>query len=269
MRFKANEMYAEEIEDLYTSQLAKQEIPSLESTDAAIVGQYVLDSIARLLPRDLKGDSDMFSLGMDSLQCVALARNLTAAIRPWSPGGSEVRSSDIYRNPTPNKLIAVVLDLLASKPGEYADADTTAMSDSRTLSLMLDLVARYSTDFPKLKSSGPPSPAGGPKNVIVTGTTGSLGYYLLLSLLKDVRTGTIYCLNRADAADASDNFESRYRQRKDKVPIPLGKVKFLKTSFGDDFFGLPKRDFDELLNRVDIIIHNAWKVRTLSCHQSF
>lgn len=122
---------------------------------------------------------------------------------------------------------------------------------------MMDLLAKYSSNFPE-KSSGVLRPARELKNVVVTGTTGSLGYYLLVSLLRDAHTGTIYCLNRS--GEAKENFWTRYREREDKVEFHEGKVKFLKVSFGDELLGLDKESFNELLEEVDIIIHNAWKV---------
>lgn len=138
-----------------------------------------------------------------------------------------------------------------------SDILNTSGKPQQSESLMGDLVSKYSSNLPAKKSRKSVSPKK-VKNVLVTGTTGSLGYYLLLSLLKEPQTGTIYCLNRSGEAKA--NFWNRYRERKDQVPISENKLKFFKVSFGDELFGLDGVLYHELSEEVDVIIHNAWKV---------
>lgn len=120
-----------------------------------------------------------------------------------------------------------------------------------------ELINKYSSDFPPKSRSNPPT-IFGKKNVIVTGTTGSLGYYLLVSLLRNSQIGTIYCLNRS--AIAQFKFENKYQGRHNSVTILPEKLKFFKVAFGDDFFGLAIEEYHELVQQADIILHNAWKV---------
>lgn len=255
MRYAANKLYADEIERLFSSNTTRSEAPTLNSTQLSDVAQYVRKSIATHFPNIKFSDTDdLFALGMDSLQTTQLCDALTTAIKPHISTPTQITTSLVYENPTAEKLIKVVQKILttASK-----SAHVTAARGK--VPQMLELLSKYTSDLPS-KSSGTKGPARKLKNVVLTGTTGSLGYYLLVSLVKDSKTGTIYCLNRS--GEAKENFWNRYQERDDKVQIPEGKIKFLKVSFGDDMFGLDKATFDEISNNVDIIIHNAWKVST-------
>lgn len=93
----------------------------------------------------------------------------------------------------------------------------------------------------------------------MTGSTGSLGTYILHSLLSTRSVSKLYCLNRSDA-------EHRQKKCLKEKGLALdakdwkSKVEFLHVSFGDVRFGLSETKYDELLESVDAIIHNAWMV---------
>jgi thioester reductase-like protein len=95
--------------------------------------------------------------------------------------------------------------------------------------------------------------------VILTGSTGSLGTYILVALLRDSTTAKVYCLNRSGDAES--------QQKEGFVVKGLAwdadreeKVEFLQASFGAEKFGLEDGKYEEMLCTVDTIIHNAWKV---------
>ena len=94
-------------------------------------------------------------------------------------------------------------------------------------------------------------------NVILTGSTGSLGTALLTSLLAAApAVSTIYCLNRSAAAEARHvrDFAAR------GLSPSLSRVIFFTAEFGAPRFGLPAGDYAALERNVDVIIHSAWKV---------
>lgn len=93
--------------------------------------------------------------------------------------------------------------------------------------------------------------------MIITGSTGSLGSYLLAELLQDPTVTRIYCLNRS--ADAAQRQLQSLKDKGLADELPP-RVEFLQASFGDKHLGLNKAKYEELLQEVDTIIHNAWKV---------
>lgn len=121
------------------------------------------------------------------------------------------------------------------------------------------LVRKYTADLPAqepiLDVPNPPDT----HTVILTGSTGSLGSYLLNELLNDPATAKVYCLNRS--ADAAARQKKSFLEK--GLPWDADrevKVEFLQASFGAEKFGLEDSKYDEMLQSVDTIIHNAWKV---------
>ncbi|KAK4186651.1 hypothetical protein QBC35DRAFT_412198 [Podospora australis] len=93
--------------------------------------------------------------------------------------------------------------------------------------------------------------------VILTGSTGSLGSYILDALNRDPNVSKIICLNR------SDNAEERQLaiagQRGLTVPSP-SRVDFFKADLSKAYLGLSEGVYNRLRRTVTHIIHNQWPV---------
>ncbi|PWY75348.1 hypothetical protein BO94DRAFT_474464, partial [Aspergillus sclerotioniger CBS 115572] len=87
--------------------------------------------------------------------------------------------------------------------------------------------------------------------VILTGSTGQLGSYLLDTLLNTPTIEHIYCLNRNPNAQSHTHT---------LTPLPPSKVHFLTTDLTKPNLGLPASDLHHLQNTTTLIIHNAWTV---------
>ncbi|KAB8212561.1 male sterility protein-domain-containing protein [Aspergillus parasiticus] len=123
---------------------------------------------------------------------------------------------------------------------------------------------KYTNLLPKVEHQIIYVPA--PSNIILTGSTGSLGSYLLDVLLLEPSIKKLYCLNRS-----SDAFERQifsFHDRQVNVKLLLSpKAEFLTTNLGGKTLGLSQSKYNELLNKTDAIVHNAWKVDfNLSVH---
>ena len=88
--------------------------------------------------------------------------------------------------------------------------------------------------------------------VILTGSTGSLGSYLLDSLLKQRHVKKVYCLNRADDGTAKQTEVSGSRGL--DVAWEAQRVEFLKVDLSQVWFGLDREKYLELLLKVTHII---------------
>jgi thioester reductase-like protein len=246
--------YAEEINSLYQKSdeddIVSEQLP--ENADLAGIKNYIHKVVSSILGRAIEDKEDFFGVGLDSLQTVQLSRILQGAIRAQYPDKSSeaITTQKIYSNPTIQQLSVFVHKIISGDANGVADEASRA-------EIIESLVKKYTDDIPaqELNLQNPPDT----HTVILTGSTGSLGNYLLSALLDDPNTVKVYCLNRSgDAAS---------RQKKSFAEKGLSwdsnreaKVEFLQASFGAEKFGLDDSKYDEMLRSVDTIIHNAWKV---------
>src|ERR1700744_655295 len=124
---------------------------------------------------------------MDSLLATRLRAFLVQLLRRASPSESiEVPGNVVYDNPSVSALVTFVLSTLSSSKASPADSDVK--------SRVQQSVQRFTTKL--VHRSVPPNVANGVDRreyVIVTGTTGSLGTFLLDQLLDRLAVNRIYC----------------------------------------------------------------------------
>jgi len=264
--------YSSEIEALYSDEIAPKHrmngMPELDAPyDPTALRRFVRMYVASVLTNDdsvvtddsvehqaITDNDDFFVHGLDSLQTVELAHGLRAGLKPYVNADlSWISSKTIYANPTVESLLRV-LDS-RSKPDSISQGDDTV---ARRIARMSALVEKYIEGLPRRTPNMDRVPhlSHDPLCVVLTGSTGTLGTNLLQALLEDPKVSKVYCLNRA--ADARQRHEKSFSRR--GVKYHLENVEFLKADFGHPQFALPSNKFTELMNEVNIIIHNAWKV---------
>ncbi|CCL98028.1 uncharacterized protein FIBRA_00021 [Fibroporia radiculosa] len=99
--------------------------------------------------------------------------------------------------------------------------------------------------------------------VLVTGTTGNLGCYLLDALVSSSEVRLVYALNRAsrDGASLLNRQKEALRHRGLDPQIPHSpKVILLEGSLTDPTWGLPVGVYEQVHRSTTHIIHNAWQV---------
>ncbi|KAL7923114.1 male sterility domain-containing protein [Trichoderma austrokoningii] len=94
--------------------------------------------------------------------------------------------------------------------------------------------------------------------VILTGSTGSIGSYLLDALLDQWHVRKIYCLNRAEDGEAAQSKASGSRGLDNDWIEP--RIEFLRADLSRPDLGLEPSKYDEMLERVTHIIHSQWPV---------
>ncbi|KAM5465132.1 putative secondary metabolism biosynthetic enzyme [Microsporum ferrugineum] len=127
---------------------------------------------------------------------------------------------------------------------------------SSTSQNMQVLLHKYTKDLPHPTED---APLAAPENMVIllTGSTGSLGSYLLDTLYNDKSVSHIICLNRTSDAG--------------KKHLQTGLTRGLSTLYGDrvEFFkadlantqlGLPTSIYNRLLKTVTHVIHTQWPV---------
>lgn len=123
-----------------------------------------------------------------SLHATFLRNRIVGALRADSQTSKipyEVSQNFVYEHPTLRELAAAILELIDSG----VDVATKAVKTQ-----VVEMVKKYSDNLPRLAM--PPPRANTGVTVLLTGSTGTLGSYMLATLLTNPRIVKVYTLNR-------------------------------------------------------------------------
>lgn len=243
IRRQTTDLYQAEIDALYSNEVSDDELGKLPADGDTGTAKGFVRQLFKIkgieIPDSAPDDQDLFSFGMDSLQVLALSSTLSHAT------GRIISPRDVYGNPS----IAALADVLVGTT-QNAGASTVSREEA-----MANMVEKYTHDLSSRRTSAPKERAER-HTYILTGSTGSLGNYILKDLIESPNVGHVYCLNRS--ADAEARQEQSFQDR--GASTDLSKATFLQADFGKDRFGLSHEIYERLLRTVDIFIHNAWAV---------
>lgn len=239
------ELYEKELASLYKA----SERPSLDPK--VFSGQSLEDAVRAIIASStdisvgkLDTNTDLFEYGLDSLQAMAITRHINSLLAARNkPSTFETKA--VYSNPTLASLISFISGLI----DERADSNSNGITPEM-------LYKQFAVDLP-ISARKPDSNDSGKLVFLLTGSTGSLGSYILHSLAENPKVDRVYCLNR--------NADSNERQKKSQLekglpPLPDDKVTYLEASLARPYFGLDKATYWALLEGVTNVIHNAWQV---------
>ena len=242
------DLYSHEIEQLYERANDSGGSQSLYHFDDFIKARKSLRSlVVAQLGYDIESDdSDFFSQGMDSLHVANMSRKIKAATH-----SSNISSKLIYGNPTVNQLAAAMTDEPSGNPTDSRDNPIESRND-RMQALFDDM----SKDLP-MNARTPEIIDEHAITVLLTGSTGSLGNYMLHSLIEMYDVRHIYCLNRS--SDAKERQTSAHEVR--GLSLDFVKVDFLQADLVQERLGLKDIEiYRKLLQDVTCVVHNAWAV---------
>ncbi|PSN72888.1 acetyl-CoA synthetase-like protein [Corynespora cassiicola Philippines] len=243
------DLYGAEIEALYKEADGK----SMVNSSGANWSGTVEDSVKRIVATstdidtaDLDPNADLFELRLDSLQVTLITREINKLLSAAGKSLS-METRIVYTNPTIASLAAAVVGIF-----EGRDPLIKRESDEEKMQKLYQL---YAENMP-LSARSPQTNGSGQLVVLLTGSTGSLGSYILDSLASDKRVSRIYCLNRGP-----ESSERQYKSQQAKGIQPLSSmVQLLDADFSKSHFGLSIPEYKILLESVTTIIHNAWNV---------
>ena len=255
--------YQNEIDDLYTQSeqgLLTSGLPPLKSTSPEDLVPFLRELYAQTLEhQSLSPDDDAFNFGMDSFAVASLSSRLKAALRDFGTPEHKLGQIGIrlmYTAPTPRKMAHSLSKLLS---------ETNGTSGEDGANEAVEMVDRYESEVKKLverrvQQNGLNGHSNGyaPGQVVaVTGTTGSLGSYLLATLLARPDVNKVICLNRA--ADAQERQIKALSSR--GLPalqpaIDAGRVVLMNMDVAAPKLGLTDDEHDILLRETTSIIHS-------------
>jgi acyl-CoA synthetase (AMP-forming)/AMP-acid ligase II len=258
--------FKEEIETLYSQtklQLLANLPPLMTTFERKDVLQFERKGVLRFVRSIIvscfpaaaaaSDGEDLFSHGLDSLKITELVPILKAGILEQATGSdvSWISPEIIYQYPSIGQLSIIFKDFL-----NFRKIPSGRTADAR-ISIMENVVRTYTRDLPKRSEHNASSPQESDFCVAITGSTGTLGTYILSALVTKESITRIYCLNRNPTAQQEQ--ESLLLSR--GVPQHyLSKLHFRTVSISQQRLGLSIDDYDQLLQDVDLMLHNAWKL---------
>ncbi|KAH8655420.1 hypothetical protein BX600DRAFT_515242 [Xylariales sp. PMI_506] len=254
LRAMTVKLYETEINEFYAAQESQlSNAASIDTTDYESISKGVHKLLTDTLPgAQLAENDDFFIIGLDSLSVFKVLASVRATLKT-AIGMDEtaVTASIVYANPTIKKLSKAV-DILI-RPMSASQATPTVVDE------MQELLKRYTRGLPDRDSLATNiTVSTGFSSVILTGSTGSLGSYLLDTLLANSTIQRVFCLNRS--ADARERQLRANSSRGLNQELSSERVKFIQADLSKANFGLDTNTYDELLRETTYIIHNQWQV---------
>lgn len=229
-------LYEKEIDELYAKaehDTAALSTVQLDARDLDALTKALRHMLIQLVGlQDLATDEDFFTAGADSLQVMNLVRQLRASFTGKQGGISSdlITPRIVYASPTASKLAKALHDLTEKGNETYESLEKARISK------MEEMLAKYSK---------------GKLTVVLTGSTGSLGSYLLDCLLSSPRVARVVCLNRGTHGEE--------RQRTVNTSRGLisdwgDRVSFMTTELGKPRLGLKQDEYEFLVKEASFII---------------
>ncbi|KIJ59318.1 hypothetical protein HYDPIDRAFT_118655 [Hydnomerulius pinastri MD-312] len=263
--------YEAEIDTLYNAVEASSQSPNGLAGPSAWSGEELEEWLTEHASaissgREIDPDDDLFAQGFDSLSVTYIRNQLLGALRKSEEANvrsaaSRIPQNLIFESPTIKLLAARISSLVtqdgSDQPEDFMRQHTTAINA---------MIERYSVG---LKGSdngvnieGQIGDEAAPATVLLTGSTGGLGSFLLAQLLESTNVERVYALNRP-----SSTTSIQQRQRSaflDKgLPLDLlesNKLTYVEAEASQANCGLPPSLYEKIRDSVTVIIHNAWRL---------
>lgn len=255
-RMMTLQLYEEEIDRLYEMPELPNRSPELLTGTECQDSETLRDALYRLvsactwLKGELAFDANLFALGLDSLQTISLSKQINSYLMQAQTGTKPITPQTIYAHPSIQKLESFLQNGI-----------DPSLNDSQRMQTIFD---EYSGNF----LQGEPISLSSPSSnlvILLTGSTGSLGSYILDTLLSCSKVQKIYCLNRNENGESRQVTSSKSKGLTTQFQI----VTFLHGDLSKPRLGVDEGTFVSLLQEVTHVIHNAWDVNFYHSLEAF
>lgn len=247
-------LYEEEIRDWYRqieeggSASVDIDLTSVDTIAQGIHELFISVQVpgARSLPRD----ANFLLAGVDSLLAATIANSLRFILAKEAGGKKgttpTLTSRFVFYNPRIQKLAEAFYELLQDPTG--------SSSHSGENQQVQDILSKYGAGLPE-PAVHAATEVGSTEDltVVLTGSTGSLGSYILDNIIRRCpRVKKVYCLNRS--ANARERQTAASEQRGLARDWAARHVEFLHCDLSKPFLGLNKDVYQSLLTEATDII---------------
>ncbi|KAJ7164463.1 hypothetical protein C8R46DRAFT_901759 [Mycena filopes] len=252
-RQAAIEAYRHEIQAIYDSVEASSltYLVGPEQFNPASSINFVREVVTEVMIKAPGDEEDILQHGCDSLQATWIRNSLLHALRRSQIAGlAEIPHDFVYSHPNIRLLALYLVQLASGLP-------PPSFTQTQRILAMTEMVRKYTQEFPP-RFSDVEAPTE--EVVLVTGTTGALGSYLLAHLLLHPEFTAVYALNRPGGSIRERQRASFLNHGIDDDLLNSPKLHLLEGDLTQSAFGLAASDFGGMRSRVTCIIHNAWQV---------
>ncbi len=266
-------------------------LSSLDISSRDSVGAWLRSLVVKVAGLDLiDSRHDMFEAGLDSLQVIKMAREIRIAAKNarLPPSLTDFPPRFIYANPTLDQLelfliaaasndeplapplkyeqlkfealdkplMAVTVDISETTGSETPTtwpSTSDSEEDDTDLDLARSLLEEYTRTLPPPRARRPvsESQAVAEMTVVLTGSTGSLGPYLLDALNRNPTVTRVICLNRS--ADAAER-HAQLCSTRGLSSLSPSRVQFVKADLSLRRLGLNRATYGMLVSTATHII---------------
>lgn len=246
--------YQEEIDIVCDSPDLPKSLPRGLVSGPEGLHDYLRRIVTAIVPlkEDLTDDADLFELGLESLQVIALSKQINAYLKRYMPNTKHVSAEIIYAHSSLGELEKTLTDIRSSAaPSIDVDKMQDVFEDSLKT---LPLAHNNEQEVP-----------GRSFIVLLTGSTGSLGSYILNSLASNPAVEMIYCLNRGENAQKRQmkSFEEK------GLAVNIERMTFLHYNLSEPDLGLEHEVYAGLVEGVTHVVHSAWDLNFLRSLDSY
>ncbi|TIC15605.1 acetyl-CoA synthetase-like protein [Wallemia mellicola] len=243
-------MYENDIEDLYKR--AEDESTSDNHSLTLENAQDVLRNIVEGLLTNVNSTMDLFSQGCDSLQATMIRNKIRGAMP--SHCKHKISQNVVFEHPRLIDLIRYVKSVLSNK-----DTSPSSLIASQDFKRM---IKKYTTGFANMPSKEIKQDGD---VYLVTGTTGSLGSYILSELVMLESCTKVYAVNRSHTGRT---LLERQKEALESRGLDPAIATNYKVHLVEADTSKPLDNLD-MQNSVTRIIHNAWRVNFNLSLESF
>jgi len=225
----------------------------------------LLDAIRALVKdiveHELFDTADFFEAGMDSLQASRLRKVILNRLRatPGLPNPVDDLAQDFcFENSSIKKIYVALERLMSSHHLETSQLNqsTRVMAMKEMVEKYRDVLKGYSCLVAQVHSarSQLKTSSASPRNVVLlTGSTGSLGCFLLARLASDPDISQVICLNRRHAGSPQKRQLDLMAKRGACISSAAwSKCAFYQVDVGRPDFGLGKDGFEQVRSHSSI-----------------
>ncbi|KAF7985842.1 hypothetical protein HWV62_526 [Athelia sp. TMB] len=254
-RKAALKLYSDEIDALYeTTEFSAQGadvVPPTAWTAEDVEIWLAAQAAGINFESSLDADIDLFSQGFDSLSATCLRKQIMSALRSSSDprvaqAVQKINQNVVFSHPTIKQLSAHIAQLVSGNEAGPISA----------IAAIEQMIEKYSVGLTEVRKS---TDTPGTPVVLLTGSTGGLGSYLLRALLLDERVERVYAYNRPARGEVT--IHDRQRDAFLDKGFELELLQSPKLVYLEGDSALPQLGLsDALRSSITIVIHNAWRL---------
>ena len=241
------ELYGKEIDELYrrAGMGTAETSMVINIENATTLMDSLKNAIESAANLRLSPDDDFFSVGMNSLQVLSLVETLRSSL-PRISSATKPHAIDtrlIYVNPTLSLLTGAMQKLLGLA---FQEVQANEQSEE---AIFRGFVKKYTAELPftAIENSIASSEQ---LTVLLTGSHGSLGSYVLDQLITNTNVSKVYCLNRAGNGLAKQTRLNTARG----LAANWEKVHFVSANLSEPLLGTQAETYWEMAHSVNCVI---------------